>query len=45
VAYLLVVRVGSFDVRSSADVGVCFAGFGLMALQCARSFARLRKSA
>jgi hypothetical protein len=43
VAYLLVERVGSFDMRSWSDVGVCFVGFGAMALQCARSFGRLRK--
>jgi hypothetical protein len=43
VAYLLVVRVGSFDVRSWADVGAWFVGFGSMALQCARSLGRLRK--
>lgn len=45
VAYLLVVRVGSFDVRSWAQVGVFFVGFGAMALQCARGFGRLKKSA
>jgi hypothetical protein len=43
VAYLLVQRVGSFDVRSWPHVGVCFAGFCAMALQCARSLGRLRK--
>lgn len=43
VAYLLVVRVGSFDLRSWSDVGVGLAGFGAMALQCARSFGRLRE--
>ncbi len=42
IAYLLVERVGSFDVQSWSDVGVCFAGFSIMALQCARSFTRLR---
>ena len=42
-AYLLVERVGSFDVRSWSDVAVCFAGFSAMALQCARSFGRLRE--
>lgn len=43
VAYLLVERVGSFDLRSGSDVGVFFAGFAAMALQCARSFSRLHE--
>jgi hypothetical protein len=43
VAYLLVERVGSLDLQSWSDVGVCFAGFIAMALQCARSLGRLRK--
>jgi hypothetical protein len=43
VAYLLVAQVGSFDVRSGADVGIWFLGFGAMALQCSRSFGRLRQ--
>ena len=43
VAYLLLVRVGGFDLRSWLDVGFGFVGFGAMALQCARSFGRLRK--
>jgi hypothetical protein len=43
-AYLLLVRV-AFDPRSWLDAAVCFAGFGAMALQCARSFSRLRKTA
>jgi hypothetical protein len=42
-AYLLLVRVGAFDFRSWSDVGVCFLGFGLMALQCARAFGRIHK--
>jgi hypothetical protein len=42
-AYLLVMRVGSFDTRSWSDVAVFFAGFSAMALQCARSFGRLHK--
>jgi hypothetical protein len=44
VAYLLVVRVGSFDLRSWTDAGVCFVGFGAMALQSARSLGRVRSS-
>jgi hypothetical protein len=44
-AYLLLVRVEAFDLRSWADVGVCFIGFGTMALQCARSFDRIRRQA
>jgi hypothetical protein len=43
VAHLLVARVGSFDVKSGSHVAVWFAGFGAMALQCARSFSRLQK--
>ena len=42
-AYLLLVRVGTFDPRSWSDIGACFVGFGSMALQCARSLGRLRK--
>ena len=42
-AYLLLVRVGAPDLRSWSDVGVCFVGFGTMALQCARSLTRIRK--
>jgi len=44
IAYLLLVRVGAFDLRSWVDAGLCFAGFGAMALQCGRSIERLRKS-
>jgi hypothetical protein len=44
-AYLLLARVGTFDTRSWSHVGVCFVGFGSMALQCARSLGRLRKKA
>ena len=44
-AYLLLVRVEAFDPRTWPDAAVCFAGFGSMALQCARSFSRLRKTA
>lgn len=42
-AYLLLVRVGSFDFRSWADVGPGFAGFGAMAFLCARAISRVRK--
>ncbi|WP_437976081.1 hypothetical protein WMF11_00765 [Sorangium sp. So ce295] len=44
-AYLLLVRVEALDLRSWSDVGVCFLGFGAMALQCSRSLARLREQA
>ena len=44
-AYVLLVHVGTFDLRSLADAAVCFAGFGLMALQCARSITRIRSKA
>ncbi len=44
VAYLLLLRVGNFDVRSWLHVTLCFAGFGTMALQCARSFERLSRA-
>ena len=43
VAYLLIERVGAFDLRSWSDVGVCLVGFSAMAFQCARSFDRLRR--
>ena len=39
-AYLLLVRVEALNFRSWADVGVCFVGFGVMALQCARALGR-----
>ena len=45
VGYLLIVRVGSFDVRAWMHVGVCFLGFGTWALQCARAFSRIRQDA
>lgn len=44
-AYLLLVRVAAFDLRNWSDVGVCFVGFGTMALLCSRSLGRLRKMA
>jgi hypothetical protein len=43
VAYVLLFRVKAIDLQSWLDVGVCFVGFGAMALQCARSLGRLRK--
>jgi hypothetical protein len=42
-AYLLLVRVEDFDLRSWSHVTAFFLGFGAMALQCARSFVRVRK--
>jgi hypothetical protein len=42
-AYLLLLQVEAVDLRSWSDAGVCFAGFGAMALQCSRSFERLRR--
>ena len=42
-AYLLLVRVAGFDFQSWPGVSACFLGFGLMALQCARAFTRLRE--
>ncbi len=42
-AYLLLVRVGAFDLRNWADVGFAFAGFALMGFLCARSFSRARQ--
>ncbi|MGK3987402.1 hypothetical protein WME99_30455 [Sorangium sp. So ce136] len=42
-AYLLLVRVAAFDPRSWFDAGICFVGFGTMALQCSRSLHRIRK--
>jgi hypothetical protein len=42
-AYVLLLHLGEFDVRSWLHAAVCFAGFGAMGLQCARSFGRLRR--
>jgi hypothetical protein len=42
VAYLLLVRVGAFALRSWLDVGASFVGFGAMALQGSRSLGRIR---
>ncbi|WP_437925149.1 hypothetical protein WMF37_39890 [Sorangium sp. So ce291] len=44
-AYLLLARVAAFDLRSWSDAGVCFVGFGAMALLCSRSLGRLREMA
>jgi len=41
-AYFLIQHIGAFDIHHLADMGACFSGFSLMALQCARSLARLR---
>ena len=41
VAYLLLLHVGEFDIRSWPQVALSFAGFGAMALQCARSLGRI----
>ncbi len=41
IAYLLLMHVGDFHIRSWLHVAVCFAGFSAMAFQCARSFGRL----
>jgi hypothetical protein len=42
-AYLLLVHVGTFDLRHWPDVGVFFLGFSVMGFQCARSLGRIRK--
>jgi hypothetical protein len=42
VAYVLLLRVGAFDLRSWPHVAVSFAGFGLMAFQVARALGRIR---
>jgi hypothetical protein len=42
VAYLLLLRIGSMNLRSWADSGVMFLGFAAMAIQCSRAFSRLR---
>jgi len=39
-AYLLLVQVGTFDVRDWGAAGAVFVGFALMALQVARSLGR-----
>jgi hypothetical protein len=40
IGYLLVCRVGDFDVRNAADAAACCAGALLLALFCARHFGR-----
>ena len=40
VAYLLICRVGDFDLRSTADVVALGLGFLLLGLFCARHFGR-----
>ncbi len=40
VAYALLVHVGELHIRSLGDVGVAFAGFGVMGLMTARSLAK-----
>lgn len=43
VAYVLLGHVGEFEIRSWLHVAACFAGFGAMAFQCARSLGRLNQ--
>ena len=43
-AYLLLLRVGSLDLRDWRDAGTVFLGFAVMAFQCARAFGRVRQS-
>ena len=40
VAYLLVCRVGSFDLRKTQHVAVLFAGILVMSLLCAHTFGK-----
>lgn len=42
VAYALL-HIASFDPHSWLQAALCFVGFGLMALQCARSFGRIQQ--
>jgi len=42
VAYVLLVVVGSFELRSVADATIAGAGFGLMSLNFPRSLAKLQ---
>jgi hypothetical protein len=42
VAYILLVVVGSFELRRVADVAISAAGFGLASLGLARTVARLQ---
>jgi len=41
IAYLLVLRVGTFDLRDNADIIVFGIGFALMAIALSRAFGRL----
>jgi len=43
-AYLLLVRTGTFDIRSWTHVALCFAGLGAWALQCARAFQKINRT-
>ena|SRR6185369_12648015 len=43
IAYLLLVRLGSIDLRIWSQVGAFFVGFGTIAFQCARALTRIRK--
>jgi len=43
IAYVLLLHVGAFDIRSRLHVAACFAGFGAMSFQCARSFGRINR--
>jgi hypothetical protein len=40
-SYSLLLHVGDFDIRSWPHATAGFAGFGAMALQCARSLGRV----
>jgi hypothetical protein len=42
-AYVLLVRIGPFDLSHWRDASVAFGGFGSMALVTSRSFTRLRR--
>ena len=42
-AYLLLLHAGEFDARDWQHAALGFAGFSAMALQCARSFARIQR--
>jgi hypothetical protein len=43
VAYLLLLRIGEFDIRNWLEMAICFTGFSAMALQCARAFERIHR--
>jgi hypothetical protein len=40
IAYLLVLRVGNFDLRDTADIVVFGLGFAAMAIALSRAFGR-----